>query len=112
MIVISSSLPKSGSTLVANLQEDLLAMCEPENGQGAFREAFGGRFVEEITPWVAAKLMAIHEKWGSMVVKTHCRVTWSVRALVVSGVARATYCFRDPRDVILSAMDHCRRDKE
>jgi hypothetical protein len=111
MIVISSSLPKSGSTLIANYQEDLLQTVEPRNGQQQLRAAFGGRFIGSLSAPTIARLLFIHARYGSVVVKTHSSVNPLIAALIRSGVARATYCYRDPRDVILSAIDHGARSR-
>jgi hypothetical protein len=43
MINLSNSIPKSGSTHLANLQEDILSHCNVKNGQEALREYYKGR---------------------------------------------------------------------
>lgn len=111
MILISASLPKSGSTLIANYQEDLLAALFPSNGQAQLRKAFQGRFIGSLNPIVIARLLAIHARHGTIVVKTHSAATPLLRALINAGVARATYCYRDPRDVVLSSIDHGKRSR-
>jgi Sulfotransferase domain len=111
MILISSSLPKSGSTLVANYQESLIELVAPRNGQARLREVFKGRFIAALTPPVVARLLFIHARYGTLVVKTHSPATPVVRGLISSGVAKASYCYRDPRDVILSAIDHGKRSR-
>ncbi|NJN18265.1 MAG: sulfotransferase domain-containing protein [Oscillochloris sp.] len=106
MIVISSSLPKSGSTLIANYQEDLLQIVEPRNGQQQLRKAFGGRFIGSFSAPTIARLLALHARYGSIVIKTHASVNPLIAGLIRARVAVATYCYRDPRDVILSSIDH------
>lgn len=111
MIIISSSLPKSGSTLIANYQEDLLRLVAPRNGQAQLRQVFKGRFIRRLDPVTVARLLTIHARYGSIVIKTHSGVNPLISALIGMGVAKATYCYRDPRDVVLSAIDHGNRTR-
>lgn len=112
MIVISSSLPKSGSTLIANYQEDLLTVLFPTNGQAQLHRAFKGRFIGKLSPAAIARLLYIHARYGTIVIKTHSAATPLIRYLIDLGVAKATYCYRDPRDVVLSSIDHGKRSRD
>jgi len=51
-------------------------------------------------------------RYGNVVVKTHCAPTPLISLIQGSSFSKATYCYRDPRDVILSAIDHGRRSRE
>ena len=52
------------------------------------------------------KLLVITFSHGPVVVKTHCPASPLVKWLINLGLAKATYCYRDPRDVVLSVIDH------
>jgi hypothetical protein len=54
-------------------------------------------------------LVEIADGHGPIVVKVHHPLTRDVRRFFETGRFRATLIHRDPRDVILSARDHCRR---
>jgi hypothetical protein len=45
------------------------------------------------------------------VVKTHTPPTPYLQSLIEQGNVKITFCFRDPRDMILSAIDHRRRSE-
>lgn len=110
MIVISSSMPKSGSTLVCNYQEDMLDVAGIRSGQAYLREAFDGRYVHLDLPAII-RLVWISLRYGTTVVKTHYQPNVWIRLLIRLGLAKVTYCYRDPRDVILSAIDHGQRSR-
>lgn len=112
MILISSSLPKSASTLIADYQEVLLDLSHERSGQSILRERFGGRYIHRLSPRNLLRLMIIHARHGSVVVKTHAAPNLLVRLLIRTGLARATVCYRDPRDVLLSAIDHGERSRQ
>ncbi len=109
MIILSCSLPKSASSLVVRYELDLLERSTLRNGQAAFEAAFGSRYIHRLTPAITLRLGWLMFRHGTFVVKTHMPPTASVRLLIALGLARATYSYRDPRDVILSLIDHGRR---
>lgn len=57
-------------------------------------------------------LLRIERFSGSIVIKTHCTPDAVVRTLIRLGIAKATYCYRDPRDVALSLLDHASRSRQ
>jgi len=116
MIVISAGLPKSGSGLLFNLTNDLLEAA----GNTGVRDLRERHHLENIlkhlncnigTPdWAALRhLLPLHFRGNRFVVKTHQGPNATVRRLMKLGIIRSTFIFRDPRDVVLSAMDHGRR---
>ncbi len=112
MIVVSASLKKSGSGWFFNLTNDMLQRAGHDDVR-TLRRQFGLEQVLlddncRINPNVfnLARLIRPHRRGHSFVVKTHAGPTRSLRSLMALGVARATYIFRDPRDVVLSALDH------
>ena len=112
MILVSSALPKSASTLIADYQEDLLEVSDQRSGQVQFREAFDGRYVHRLGPVALARLGSLNLRHGSLILKTHLGPRPLVRALISSGLAKATVCYRDPRDILLSAIDHGERSRK
>jgi hypothetical protein len=116
MVILSNGLPKSGSSLICGLTADLLGAAVPRNGLDALRRATAageavGRdlFVRSLDRSTLELLDRIAESEGPVVVKVHHRLTSSLRRGLDGGRLRATMIHRDPRDVVLSARDHCRR---
>ena len=115
MIVISNALPKSASTILYEYTHDLIVAAFPENGNDelirrcntgdvegvhAFVKNYGGKNLRE--------LQTILKDFGPFVVKTHRGLDHNLRYLVESGKAKVTIIHRDPRDVVISAVDHCK----
>jgi len=103
---------KSGSTFLCNLQEDMLALSGVRSGQAKLRENFEGRWVKNFPLNTIIKLLWINFRNGSIVIKTHTPPTRYVRWLIQLRIAKATYSYRDVRDVILSALDHGARNRK
>ena len=115
MIVVSASLKKSGSGWYFNLTNDLLVAAGHTDVR-ALREAYGLEAVLQedncrINPNALnlARVLRPHRQGHTFAVKTHAAPTPSLRLLLRLGLARATYIYRDPRDVVLSALDHGER---
>jgi len=110
MIIISSSLPKSGSTFICNLEIELLKISDIEQGrdiaQQKLKTHFGGRYFDRIGLITLLRLLHLHKKHGSFVIKTHSGPDWALRFLINKNFAKATYSYRDPRDIVLSTIDH------
>jgi hypothetical protein len=111
MIVISAALPKSASTLMCNYQRDFLLAGKRGSAQSEFQRANGGRFIEKVGFSKMLRLVFWNFRLGSFVFKTYCAADITLRVLIRLGLAKATYCFRDPRDVVLSALDHADRSR-
>ncbi len=112
MIVVSASLKKSGSGWYFNMTNDLLVRAGHQDAR-AVRRAYGLESVLlqdncRVNPNVLnlARLVRVHRRNETFVVKTHAGPTPSLRLLMALGVVKATYIYRDPRDVVLSALDH------
>ena len=112
MIVVSASLKKSGSGWYFNMTNDLLVQAGNQDVREV-RRAYGleGVLLEDncrINPNIVnlARLMRPHRQGNTFVVKTHAGPTPSLRLLMNRGMIKATYIYRDPRDVVLSALDH------
>ncbi|WP_428386166.1 sulfotransferase domain-containing protein [Mucisphaera sp.] len=116
MIVISGSLPKSGSTWLYSMTEAALVA-------GGYRPAdrVRKRFrLEDVlvskaceisyaTPGKLLRLLPAHAVGEAVLCKTHFAPSRSLRALMKAGIAKGTYIYRDPRDSALSALDHGER---
>lgn len=117
MFILSAGLPKSGSTLLSLCQREILVRCVPGNGQVAFEEQISsgslpgiGLFVHDLEK--AETLHALHLlslQTGPFLVKTHAPLNSEIRNMISEGHLLAMYIHRDPRDIILSAIDHGRR---
>jgi hypothetical protein len=111
MIVISNSLPKSASTLIFRMEAEIIRRTLSRNGQDAFHERFPKY---DLNPLVWSDVLAlcrIDLAHGTFAVKTHHSAGRSIRLIQRLGLSRATFCYRDPRDVLLSALDHGRKSR-
>ena len=119
MIVLSAGLPKSGTGLLFNLTNDLLE----QTGHIGVRRLRENHHLEDLLEfhnclidtfsWNAARrLLPLHWRGHRFVVKTHGGPNPVMRVLSRAGILRATYLYRDPRDVVLSAIDHGRKLRE
>ena len=111
MIIISAGLPKSGSTLICNCQESMIRKTL-RCGQEKLYEKFNGRFIGYVNWIITIKLIYISLRYGNIVIKTHSAPTLPIRLLISIGLAKATFTVRDPRDIVLSAVDHSKREYE
>lgn len=113
MLIISAGMQKSGSGYLYNLINDL----EVAAGNADARDIKKRCRLEEIMqqhnnnigPLQCKKLLRLWQASlhaGDFVVKTHSHPTWCTKFLNIAGLIKIIYCYRDPRDVLLSAMDH------
>jgi hypothetical protein len=105
MIIISSGFPKSASTLLFLYTESLINASGRSRGQKIFRRFNREGFTPAFTPLNSAWYL-FASMFGPVVIKTHSGPCWSIRTLIGLGLAKAYYSVRDPRDAMLSAMDH------
>lgn len=111
MILLSNSIPKTGSTLLASYQEDMLEASGIRSGQDALRLAFGGRFLPKPTGPVLVSLARTSFLRGSLVVKCHWPFERRLHVFCQLLKVRMTFAYRDPRDMILSMIDHGERTR-
>jgi len=117
MFILSAGMPKSGSTLLSLYQRDILIAGRRDNGQLEFeRQIMDGRisgigiFVHELERSnILEDLVKLSSEIGPFVVKTHSSLTSGLRKHILNKDIIVTYIHRDPRDVILSAIDHGKR---
>lgn len=111
MIIISNSIVKTGSTLLVGYQADLIRDCGEGGGQSQLRSLFNGRFIQKPSIGTLLKLAKCEKLHGTCVVKCHWRpglvLDWFCRANPV----KMTVAYRDPRDIILSMIDHGKRTR-
>lgn len=114
MLIISAGMQKSGSAYFYNIINELIA--KSRSGKDA-RQIKHDRKLDDLMKWhnnnigeltlvKLIKLWRISVQDGMFVVKTHGSPTLSASILSRLGLIRVVYCFRDPRDVLLSAIDH------
>ena len=112
MIVLSAGMQKAGTGWYFNMTNDLVAACGGHDVR-LVRSLFG---LEDILKYHNCnlekpdsdnlrRLQAAHEAGYSFVIKSHGGPV-PYRPLICQNILRATYIFRDPRDVALSAFDH------
>ncbi|MBN1953997.1 MAG: sulfotransferase domain-containing protein [Anaerolineae bacterium] len=113
MIVVSAGMQKAGSGWHYNLINDLLVAAGCQDAR-AVRERFHLHAVLKHHNcligrplWPKLALVSIpHLMGNTFAVKTHSAPTPSLKWLMARGAARATYIYRDPRDVVVSAFNH------
>lgn len=108
MIVINCGMPKSATTLVMEYQKDLIRAVRPSNG--IEQESFG--YLPDINQRVSRDLRRISADYGDFVVKTHSKPSYWIRRLIQKAEAAVTFSFRDPRDIMLSVIDHGNRTRK
>ena len=116
MIVISAGMPKAGSGWYFNLTNSLLAghggtdVRELRQRSAILRRvtsSAGGNASSALGARRMAALAIVRlRSGGPYTIKTHSAPTPAARLMLRTGLARATYCYRDLRDVALSAVDH------
>lgn len=115
MIVVSASMKKAGSGWYFNLTNDLLVAAGNESVRdlrtryGLDGLLKGGNCQVDLSyasrlPRLVPPLM----RGQTFAVKTHGRPRFPLQSLMRLGLAKATYIYRDPRDVALSMIDHGR----
>ena len=109
MIYISAGMPRSGSrTYYSQLFELMIATGLPSAGD--LRQKFGSRLPpRSLERFHLRKLLRFDQLSGEsgviIPVHTHVAPSMSIRYFLSNGRAKATYMFRDPRDVIVSALE-------
>ena len=111
MIIVSNSIPKSGSSYRFRCEKALLALSGKGNGQARIERYFRWGFVDRFNLKTCAILLFVNFTSGGFVVKTHARPNKYLKRLSAFGLAAVTFSYRHPFDVILSAMDHHRKSK-
>lgn len=106
MIIVSSGFPKSASTLLFLYTEEILKQSGKRSAQKRFRKRYPEGFIYRFGLLNTTYLIFLNLFSGNLVVKTHSGPDFFLRLLIRLGIVKAYYSIRDPRDVILSALDH------
>jgi|GEM_PF-5635733 len=116
MILVNNGMAKSGSTLLLHYCLELLDHAYPVNGEDAFRRAVATgqlagfhEYMDAPTEQSLPILEGIAKTNGPIVVKTHTDTNDFLPAAIRQGRIVMVTTFRDPRDMLLSAIDHSRR---
>lgn len=113
MIIINTGVPKSATTLLFDYQKDIISKVYNSKGLEAFeRMNNGSLFVQDFDVKMFNILCKVHDEFGSLVIKTHEPPNEDIKRLIEIQGAKVTCCYRDPRDVILSAIDHGKRTRK
>lgn len=119
MFILSVGMQKSGSGLLFNLTNDLLVF----DGQSDVRKVRESYKLDDLLKYhncnmgelSSDKINRLLELAGvekTFVVKTHSGIQPHVTDLINQGRLKATVIYRDPRDVVISAMDHGKKIRE
>lgn len=111
MIVINCGMAKSATTLVAMYERDLIDAVTANNAI-QYAKKHNKIWISEFNSASVADILKVHAEYGSFVVKTHSILNQEIEELVESGIAKLTFCYRDPRDTVLSAIDHGKKSRE
>lgn len=106
MIIISGGFPKSASTLLFYYMEEYLERSGKKNAQKKFLAYNPEGFIHHFGILNSTRLFFLHLFYGDVVVKTHAAPNWILKLWINMGIAKAYYSIRDPRDCVLSALDH------
>jgi len=119
MLILSGSLPKSGSTWLFHMTDALLlASGRPGIQELRTRCGLEGVIPQRhcdigyTNPTKLLRLLPATLRGHDLLVRTHFAPSTSFRLMMALGLAKATYVYRDPRDVVLSAMDHGQRGRD
>jgi len=115
MLIVSSGMQKSGSAYIYNVINDLLiksgktdAREIKEKYQLANMRWYNNNIFK--MDWKSLwRLIRLSWKEKSFAVKTHSGPTSALNIFSKLGWVRVIYIYRDPRDVLLSAIDHGKR---
>ena len=118
MIIVNNGMVKSGSSLLMHYTLELIRKVFPRNGYEAFWDAVVagelpgvGGYMDAPTAETLPVLERIHLEYGPLPIKTHTDINDFLKAAILDSRFIMLTTYRDPRDMILSAIDHCKRSK-
>lgn len=115
MLILSNSMCKSASTITWWYKSEVINRTTPVNGNLGLADFINsgavsgeGSFVSDpLDDQAVDRMMEFAAQNGPTVVKAHCHMTPYLAQMIHERKILATFAHRDPRDVILSAID-CR----
>lgn len=117
MIVFSMGMIRSGSAWCFRMTNDLVVAAGHQNAHD-IKQRFQLQSVMRYencllsgTIWQKSLILIPYFLGNTFTVKGHGPLTKSRRFLINTGIARATYIFRDPRDVAVSAFEVGRKKR-
>ncbi len=119
MIVVVAGMQKSGSGWYYRMINDLLVAAGHRDAR-ELREEHGLHDLLQMANCGLANMHAdtlirldeVSRNGNTFATKTHRPPSKALRRLLSEGSCRAAYVYRDPRDVIISALDHGKRMRE
>ncbi|MFN2541777.1 MAG: ChbG/HpnK family deacetylase [Chthoniobacterales bacterium] len=118
LVIMSNGMVKSGSTLLTQYMLAMLKRSFPDNGQQALIKATRsgkftgvGYFLRKLDESDLTLLEQIGSREGPVMIKIHLDVRPLLIDALRSGRIKMTFTHRDPRDTILSGIDHYNRSK-
>lgn len=113
MIIISASCRKSASTLIFDYQRTILETASKKTGQLELQKYASGKgYRGRLDLKTFFLLIYLSFRYGDIVLKTHAEPTIYVKFLIILGLCKVTYSYRDPRDVALSMLDHGEKTRQ
>ncbi|HTB79579.1 MAG TPA: sulfotransferase domain-containing protein [Opitutaceae bacterium] len=113
MLILSNGMIKSGSSLMRHYTIALVDRLFAGTGQKELRRLVrakhfhgSGSFINHLGVATLASLLTISDEYGPVIVKVHLKPEPFLLEALRAGRIKMTYIHRDPRDVVLSAMDH------
>ena len=110
LLYFSYGMTKTGSTLAFELARSALDLCgfpQDEVQSDVAKANLNRSFVNHVTDeQMEALKQEARSRGYPIVLKTHQRPALCVRQAIISGEALAHACYRDPRDMALSMLDH------
>jgi len=109
MIFVVGGMPRAGSRLYFYLIEELMILAGHPNAE-KLREKFGAqlpaRTLHQFHLLELIKFDRLSRTTNTtFAIRTHTAPTWSIKAYMATGRFKGTYVYRDPRDVIVSALE-------
>ncbi|MDZ7776442.1 MAG: sulfotransferase domain-containing protein [Bacteroidales bacterium] len=111
MIVINNGVPKSGTTLVNHFLIKLFQNTLPVNGIEKWKSINRHLFLERITNDDLRHLKKFESQYGHLIIKTHQTNDVNFKRIIDDSQFKVICCYRDPRDIILSVLDHAVRSR-
>ncbi len=119
MIFLSVGMPRAGSGWYYNLTHELLVACGAQDARVIRKKYHLERVLTEVNcnigvlSWPRLCAVLIPSLLGnSFVIKAHAAPTAASNFFMRQGWMKTTYIFRDPRDALLSALEHGQQARE